>query len=559
MNTHVAVVIAGGGPAGLCLAIELGLRSVPCVLLDDKPDTTRHPAANATQARTMEHFRRMGVAREIRAQGLPPDYPTDIAYFTRYAGRELARFRLPPAAQAQDIARQATGSWSTPELPHRCSQMYIERILKRRALEFATNDIRYGWRVAAFRDLGTRVEVDAKPVGGTIASTITCDFLVGCDGARSMVREALGIRLEGEGTASRNFMGGAMLAAHIRSADLYRVIRGERAWMYWAFNPQRRAFMPALNGTDEFVFHTQLGEREAAVEVTEAQVRAMVAQAVDGERALSSLPRAEFAFEVLYTARWNAGYTLVAQAFGRGRVFLAGDAAHLFTPTGGLGYNTAVDDAVNLGWKLAATLQGWGGPRLLASYEAERRPSAQRNTRIARGFADSIGNFAPHASIEDDSAEGERAREEAGRYLLAHAEREFNIPGVTLGVRYDVSPIIAADGAPPEDLVNEYRPSGVPGGRAPHLWIGDASLYDRFGREFTLLRLGGASPADWQGAATKLGMPLATLDLAHLPQARELYGADLALIRPDQHIAWRGAHDSDPDAALARASGCESS
>ena len=539
MDARRSVVIAGGGPAGLCLAIELGLRGVPCLLLDDKPDTTRHPAANATQARTMEHFRRMGVAREIRAQGLPADYPTDIAYFTRYAGRELARLRLPPAAQTQDLARRATGSWSTPELPHRCSQMYIERILKRRAREFATNDIRYGWRVAGFRDLGTRVEVDAQPVGGAIATTIACDYLVGCDGARSMVRDALGIRLEGEGTASRDFMGGAMLAAHIRSAELYRVIRGERAWMYWAFNPERRAFMPALNGTDEFVFHTQLTERQAAGEVSEAQVRAMVAQAVG----------AEFAFEVLYTARWNAGYTLVAQAFSRGRVFLAGDAAHLFTPTGGLGYNTAVDDVVNLGWKLAATLQGWGGPQLLASYEAERRPSAQRNTRIARGFADSIGNFAPHARIEEESAEGERAREEAGRYLLAHAEREFSIPGVTLGVRYDGSPIVLPDGPPPADTINEYHSSGVPGGRAPHLWLGEDSLYDRLGGEFTLLHLAGPAPR------SRRGVPLTTLDLTHLPQARQLYGADLALIRPDQHIAWRGAHDADPVAALARACG----
>ena len=233
--------------------------------------------------------------------------------------------------------------------------------------------------------------------------------------------------------------------------------------------------------------------------------------------------------------------------------------AHLFTPTGGLGYNTAVEDAVNLGWKLAAVLQGWGGPALLASYEPERRPAALRNTAIARSFADSIGRYTAHPSIEAHGAEGERVRADAGAYLLDHARREFNIPGVTFGIRYDGSPVVIPDGEPPADEINRYVPSGVPGGRAPHAWLADGdSLFDRFGRDFTLVKLAAADDATFIGAARDLAIPLARLDLSREPgvgELRELYGADLALIRPDQHLAWRGDARADARAVLERLTG----
>src|SRR5215510_9268726 len=271
-----------------------------------------------------------------------------------------------------------------------------------------------------------------------------------------------------------------MFALHIRSPHLYEVIPYPRAWMYWAVNPQRRALMPSINGRDEFTFHTQLRADERPDQISVAQAQSMFQAALG----------AELDVEIIARSTWNAGYTLVAEKFQSGRVFLCGDAAHLFTPTGGLGYNTAVEDAVNLGWKLAAVVQGWGGPALLATYERERRPAAQRNTAIARGFADSIGRYTAQEAIEAPGPEGDRMRAEAGAYLLDHAQREFNIPGVTFGVRYDASPIVIADAAPPPDEINRYLPSGVPGGRAPHAWLADgASLYDRYGRDLTLIRL----------------------------------------------------------------------
>jgi hypothetical protein len=240
---------------------------------------------------------------------------------------------------------------------------------------------------------------------------------------------------------------------------------------------------------------------------------------------------------------WTAGLALVAEKFQRGRVFLAGDAVHLFTPTGGLGYNTAIEDAVNLGWKLAAVVNGWGGARLLDSYERERQPVAERNTGYSRYYANSIGNFTPAAEIEDEGAVGDAARLEAGAYLNRHAREEFNIPGITFGTRYDGSPIIAGDGtAPPPDRANEYVPSAVPGGRAPHAWLADGrSLYDTLGFEFSLLRLGANAPdpTGFAAAAAARGMPLTIVDRPE-PELRALYAASLALVRPDQIVAWRG-------------------
>jgi hypothetical protein len=231
---------------------------------------------------------------------------------------------------------------------------------------------------------------------------------------------------------------------------------------------------------------------------------------------------------------------------------------HLFTPAGGLGYNTAIEDAVNLGWKLNAVLQGWGGPALLESYETERQAIARRNTTYARGFADSLGLFVPPPELEDETPAGAAARKRTGDHFNHHARFEFNIPGITFGGRYDGSPIIMPDGtAPPPDKVNTYEATACPGGRAPHLWLADGrSLYDALGFEFTLLALGG-SPADtaaFRAAAEALAMPLSVVPVESA-EARDLYGADLALIRPDQIVAWRGDSANAAISVLRRAAG----
>ena len=244
---------------------------------------------------------------------------------------------------------------------------------------------------------------------------------------------------------------------------------------------------------------------------------------------------------------WTAGHALVAESFQQGRVFLGGDAVHLFTPTGGLGYNTAVEDAVNLGWKLAHVVQGRAPESLLATYELERKPLAQRNTAYAKHFADSVGLFPATPELEADAPEGMQSRQAASEYLNAHVRLEFNIPGVTFGARYDGSPIVVPDGtSPPPDMPNQYVPTACPGGRPPHAWLKDGrSLYDTFHLAWTLLALGPDAPSGdgFQSAARTAGLDLRVVHHAD-PELMALYEAPLVLIRPDHIVAWRGQDES---------------
>ena len=529
---QAAVLIVGGGPCGLMLANELGRRGVSAVLMDEKPGTAFNPQANATQARSMEHYRRLGFAHEIRQAGLPADYPTDVAYFTRYTGYELARYRLPPSGRANDLIKGLSGSWSAAELPHRVSQKFVEAVLRRHAEELPGIRLHYGHRLISYveDDDGIFAEIERLEDGRRMQ--VRADFLVGADGPRSMVRQSLGIAYRGETGTQRDFMGGRMLAVYLRSPDFYARVPHAKAWMYNCFNGDRRAFMAAVNGRDEFAFHTQLRPGEDANAIT----------ATDAGAAFQRACGAPIGCEVLSFQTWTAGHALVADGMQKGKVFLGGDAAHLFTPTGGLGYNTAIEDAVNLGWKLASVVKRISPAALLDSYEVERRPVALRNTDYARRFADSLGRFTPASEIEDNSEAGCEARRGAGTYLEQHARAEFNIPGITFGGRYDGSPVIISDGRlPPSDAANVYVPCACPGGRAPHAWLEDnVSLYDLFGFEWTLLQFGDVASADRLIETARAWG--ADLKLVRLPPSlRDLYEADLALIRPDQIVAWRGS------------------
>jgi 2-polyprenyl-6-methoxyphenol hydroxylase-like FAD-dependent oxidoreductase len=531
--TESAVLISGGGPCGLMLANELGRRGISTVLIDQKPTTAFNPQANATQARTMEHFRRLGFAHEIRALGLPADFPTDIAYFTRYSQYELARFKLPSSREAKERVKQLSGSWSAAELPHRVSQKFVEQVLRRHAEAIPGVSVHYGWRLVRFDETDQGIDAHIERVSDGTPHRIQSAFLVGADGPRSTVRQALGYAYEGDEGAARDFFGGRMFAIYLRAPDFYRVVPHPAAWMNVTFNRQRRAFMAAVDGKGEFAFHTQLRPHEAEGDITHDRALEMFREAVG----------APIDAEILSYGTWIAGYALVAERFQRGRVFIAGDAAHLFTPAGGLGYNTAIEDAVNLGWKLAASVREQAGPGLLESYEAERQPNARRNTGYARQFAESLGLFLPADEIEDDTPQGADARRAAGEYLGAHGKTEFDIPGITFGARYYDSPIIASDGtAPPPDAANLYVPSACPGGRAPHLWLAaKESIYDRFGFEWTLLRL--SRTADGRRIIAKAASAGLDLHVVDLDEARDLYQADLVLVRPDQIVAWRGNSD----------------
>ena len=543
MRTQVAII--GGGPAGLMLAIELGCRGVACTVLEEDAHCPVLPKANATSARTMEHYRRRGFADQVRALGLPLQHPQDVVYCTRIAGRELARFRIPSSQQAASQTAwgdYGPGTWPTPELPHRVQQMLIEPILKAQAQRYASVDVRFGARAVALRDLGDHTEVDFVDTESGTPQTLRAAYAVGCDGPRSLVRQTMGVVYSGQSKEQREFFGGQMVSVYLRAPGLYGVLGKPKAWQYWAVNPQRRGLLCAINGIDTFVLLIQLAPDAKAAELDVPEV-------------MKQAFGVNFEHEVIALTSWHAGHALVAERMRVGRLFVAGDAAHLFTPTGGMGYNTSVDDVVNLGWKLALVLQGVAGDALLDSYDAERRQIALRNTAFARSMADSIGRLPVATEVEDDSALGEQARAALAQALAAHVAREFNIPGLQLGLRYAGSAIVAQEsGAPPPDDPNHYVPSGTPGARAPHLAVGSggASLLDYFGRDFTLLLLDGSATLAWEREAQRLRLNLKLLHW-HKPEARALYGGAIILIRPDHHIAWRGDASADIPAVLARA------
>jgi 2-polyprenyl-6-methoxyphenol hydroxylase-like FAD-dependent oxidoreductase len=560
------VLIAGGGPFGLMLANELGRRDIKCLLVDPKASTAFNPQANATQARTMEHFRRLGFAQEIRAQGLPPHHPTDITYLTRFSGIELARLRLPTAAAAPQAIKAMSGSWSAAELPHRVSQKFVEVTLRQHAEKWASNDIRYGWKLESFKDESlssnnTGSVAASHPIQARIqqvnsAEPVSLDvrakYFIGADGARSFVRHELGIAWGGATGFKRNFMGGKMLAVYLKAPHFYEQNPNDRAWMYVIVNPELRAFIMSVDGVSEFAFHVQMAD-DAATEALTAE---------DAKRLFALAYGQAMDIEILSMATWLAGHALVADSFQKGHVFLGGDAVHLFTPTGGLGYNTAVEDAVNLGWKLSAVLKGQAQPTLLDSYEIERKPLAIRNTGYAKQFADSIGLFDADKALEDISPAGEQARSIASDYLNGHARREFNIPGVTFGGRYIHSPLIVEDGTQaPVDAANTYIPSACPGGRPPHAWLPDgSSLFDHFNFEWTLLVLGedkGPLAQDalkFSEAALQCHLDFKVLRFDS-QELLDLYEANLVLIRPDQIVAWRGTNAHQAMQVLKQASG----
>ena len=526
--------------------MELGRKGVSCVVFEQEAGEPWLPKANSSTTRTMEHYRRHGIAEEIRDVGLAEDHPQDVAYFTRYGtGYELARLKGQSRREARNWAGVRNDEWPTPEPVSRSNQLFIEPVLRRAALSHPSVEVQLGHRVIDVDPKPDRVSILVEDLDSGQVETFSFAYLAGCDGARSSVRKCIGIKHEGVSNEERHFMGGQMLATRLHAPAFYDIVKGERAWQHLAMNLERRSIMGALDGKGLFTFHTQL---PPGAEADEDWVRESLVLTVGCE-----LPH-----KIVAMAKWTAGMTLVAEKFQFERVFLVGDAAHLFTPTGGLGYNTSIEDAVNVGWKLAAVCNGWGGAKLLATYENERRPIAVRNTRFARSLADNLGTLELSPELEDASENGKRLRDELGKRLLHHAKIEFNTQGIQLGVQYCTSPIVDMDDSkPPPDDPHAYVQTATPGCRAPHIWLDqDRSIFDEFGPEFTLLQLNrDKDPKPIMKAAQSTGVPVSLVHLDN-EEAREIYATDLILIRPDHHVAWRSdSVPSDPEAFLRKVSG----
>lgn len=545
-GTHrVPVLIAGGGPVGLCLAMELGSRAAGCLLVNERKTTSTHPKGSTINARTMEHFRRLGFAGKVRKMGIPADHPTDIAYVTRLNGHELGRLHMPSVQEKIKNPGPQGETRLTPEPLHRANQVYVDPLLLEQAKSFPGSDIRFGWRLVSFTQDGDSVQAEIEEIDTGRSQTVVCDYLVGCDGGNGMVRRSLGFHYSGRNSSGDRFYDGVMISAYVRAPKAYEILNTSIAWHYFTINTDGRTDVISLDGKGEFLMLAEMPPGKSIEQIDAAEMFRIVA----GE----NIP-----VESVSVQEWVAGLALVVDGYQKGRVFLAGDSAHLFTPAGGFGSNTGIDDVANLGWKLAAVCQGWGGSQLLDSYEIERRPIGIRNTSESGRLAEKIGALQFDRHLEEQGAAGEASRARLREELKTFKE-EFASIGIQLGARYDGSPIIISDGtSPPPDLPAVYTPSACPGGRAPHYWIAEkTSLFDRLGPWFTLLRLGTSPPGagGFTQAAGRLRIPLKVLDLAE-DGARELYGANLALIRPDQHVAWRGDKvPEDIEAVLATVTG----
>jgi 2-polyprenyl-6-methoxyphenol hydroxylase-like FAD-dependent oxidoreductase len=541
------VCIVGGGPVGMSLALNLDALGVPSVIVNREPGVLVQPRGSTQNSRTMEHYRRLGLSSAIRKLGLPREQATDVVYFTRLDGFEIARLRMPSEAQKMQTIANANETDQIPEPILRCNQMYVESLVFDHLHTRPNVTLRYGWTCVAWSEDGDGVTVEIEEAGSGNIEKLRCAYIAGCDGAAGIVRSQLKIAYSGEATnTDQAYLSRAMVSTHIRSAEYFRASPHRLGWQNWSLNASNRTNMVSLNGRDELILLTQLPS------VDHTPDEALIAQR------FNAAVGHEVPFQILGHWKWIPGRALVADAYGRGRAVLAGDSVHLFSPTGGFGMNTGVDDAANLGWKLAALVQGWGGGKLLSSYEAERRPVGIRNTNLSKVFSRHVGTLALADWIEEQSARGEEARR-AARAELDQFGEEFASIGIQLGARYDGSAIVASDGsAPPADDPFTYVPSACPGGRAPHLWMADrSSLFDHFGPGFTLLSMAGAREGEARGlaeAAARRGIPLKRLTLES-DAARELYCASLALIRPDQHVAWRGDRLREPEALLAGVTG----
>ena len=528
MRPAAPVVIAGAGPAGLTLAAELGRRRVPCLLVEEKPGTKTAPRAMGVGPRSMEHFRRWGIAEKVIDAGVPRSQPASIVYLTRLFGYELARFDAPSAdefaGRSREAIEQAPQLRLSPYYRTWCSQQYLEAVLRDYVATLPDVELRFGWRLESFEQGGDGVRVHLTEVATGTRASLDADYLAACDGARSVARKALGIALDGRGTM------GQVWGTHFRAPTLMAAIPHAPAVMFWVLAPGCSGVVYTLNGRDEWWMNKYFRADEPFSSIDPAaQLRDAIGH--------------DIPLEVISCQQYKANQ-LVADRFAKGRAFLVGDAAHLFVPPGGLGMNTAIDDAVNLAWKLAATIEGWGGPGLLASYGEERRPVGIRNTvRAADNYLEARQSFTAPPEIEAPGETGERVRAEWIPRVREAAARQHSIAPVQLGARYDPSSICVNEpGSQVPEAGAAFTPTAAPGCRAPHVWLADGrSTLDLFGERFTLLRLGGAGPdaAPFEAAATRAGVPLTVVRVDDAAVAAR-YVASLVLVRPDGHVAWRG-------------------
>ena len=519
-NDIVPVLVVGGGPVGLALAGDLGWRGIACTLVEQSDGSIYQPRMDLVGIRTMEFCRRWGIVPAVEGSPYPRDYAQDNIYLTSLTGYELGRERFPGIGQAPPPKE-------SPQRRERCPQNMFDPILRAFAASQNNVALRYRTRLVSFTQTADLVTAVVENAETGAREEILARYIVGCDGARSLVRETLGIAMQGNPvltyTTNVIFRCPQLLSLHDKGKAYRHIFIGpEGTW----------STIVAINGRDEWRFSIIGGSEQR--DYTTDDIKAAIRRAVGRD----------FEFEILSVLPW-VRRELVAERYRGGRGFIAGDAVHVMSPTGGFGMNTGIQDVVDLSWKLAATIEGWGGDRLLDSYSIERQPIGTRNVTEASGNLRRMLSVPPHPDLLDDTPQGAATREKVGREFSETMRREWFTLGAHLGYRYENSPICWPDGtaAPPDDP-RAYVPTARPGHRAPHAFLADGrSTLDLFGRGFALIGFGAdaAEAAPLLEAAKKRNLPLTFTAIAE-PHIAALYERRFVLVRPDGHVAWRGDH-----------------
>jgi 2-polyprenyl-6-methoxyphenol hydroxylase-like FAD-dependent oxidoreductase len=512
------VLIVGAGPVGLTLALDLGRRGVHCTLIERNSTAIQLPKMERCNSRTMEIYRRLGIAEQVRDAGLPRNAPMDVFLALSMTDPPLVHLPCPSVAEATaEIAAHNDGGLLEPY--QLISQYTLEPLLRSIVETLPSVNMRFGCELIEFTLDANSVTAVVQP-NDAAEETIRASYMVGCDGGSSTVRKQLGIQLQGEGNIRK------LRQALFRCDDLYERIPMGKGRHYHIAEGPLFPFLILQDSTRHWTLHAAASSDGEMVEIFQKSL---------------AMP---IEFEMLSVNEWTQ-HLLCAEHYGEGRVFIAGDAAHLVIPTGGLGMNTGVGDAVDLSWKLAAMLAGWGGPLLLVSYEAERRPIGLRNVKASRAaMTGRLGwRAAFHSNLKDKTAEGAATRARMAALFDVEQRKVTEILGIEAGYRYVDSPVVwpePDDGPDPDNPC--YVPTTWPGARLPHVWLSDGiALHDRLGPGHTLLRLGGtqADTSSLERAFREICAPLELLDVGS-ERAREIFQYDLLLVRPDLHIVWRG-------------------
>ncbi|MGJ5135968.1 FAD-dependent oxidoreductase [Bradyrhizobium oligotrophicum] len=538
------VLIVGAGPVGLTAAMDLASRGIDVVVAEiRRAGEPPNVKCNHVSARSMEVFRRLGIVQQVREGGLPADFPNDCAYRTAVIGRELTRIPIPPRKDRYTATGGPDTDWPTPEPPHRINQIYLEPIL------FACAEAQRGITIL------NRVEVDRfdQDENGVIARardldadrdiTISADYLIGCDGGRSAVRKLIGARLSGTDVVQR------VQSTYIHAPALKDLITQKPAWMTMSLNPRRCGTTVSIDGRDNWLIHNHLAAEEVEFD------------SVDRDWALRTILGVDdrFEYEVISKEDW-IGRRLVADRFRDRRAFICGDAAHLWIPYAGYGMNAGIADAVDLCWMLAGVLHGWAAPALLDAYEAERQPITEQVSHFAMNHALAVMSQrrSVPAEVEMDGPVGDEARRKVGQAAYDLNVQQYCCAGLNFGYYYDRSPAISYDGeTPPPYGMGHFTASTVPGARAPHVWLADGrSLLDALGPAYTLVRFDPTINAEaLVEAAARQGVPLTLVDVDRAKAGYD-FADSLLVVRPDSHIAWRGAAaPQEPDDLLDRLRG----